>query len=177
MTQVAEVMTRGVRSMSPDDTLQFAAQAMEELDVGVIPVCEGERLVGVVTDRDITVRGVAQGLPADSTPIREVMSEDPEVCFEDDSVEDAAQKMQAAQIRRLPVLDEDENLVGILALGDIAAKTDGQDLAQVLSEISEPAAPARSGLSAASGTAGGGMDDDADKGAADPRRSDVEAMP
>lgn len=156
MTRVAEVMTRGVRSMSPRDSLQFAAQAMDELDVGVIPVCEKERLIGMVTDRDITVRGVAQGCPADSTPISDVMSEDVLCCFEDQSIEEATEQMRAAQVRRLPVLDKNKRLVGMLALGDVAAKAGSEQAGDALSEISEPAEPDRSGNSAASGKAGGG---------------------
>jgi CBS domain-containing protein len=151
MTQVAQVMTSGVRSMLPSDSLQFAAQAMDELNVGVIPVCDGERLIGMVTDRDIAVRGVAQGRPADSTPISEVMSENVRWVFEDQSLDEATAQMQYAQIRRLPVLDRNHRLVGILALGDVAAKTYGEEAGDVLSNISEPAEPDRSGNSAASG--------------------------
>ncbi|HZE91134.1 MAG TPA: CBS domain-containing protein [Rhizobacter sp.] len=156
MSQVAKFMTRGVRSMSPGDTLQCAAQAMEELDVGAIPVCDGERVVGIVTDRDITVRGVAPGLPIGSTPISEVMTEGVEYCFEDESIEEAREQMQSAQIRRLPVLDRQKRLVGILALGDVAAKVDSDQAGEALADISEPAEPDRSGDSAASGAAGGG---------------------
>ncbi len=156
MTQVAEVMTRGVRSMSPRDSLQFAAQAMDELDVGVIPVCDQERLVGMVTDRDITVRGVAQGRPADSTPVSEVMSEDVLCCFEDQSIEEATEQMRAAQVRRLPVLDKDKHLVGMLALGDVATKAGSDEAGEALTEISEPSEPDRSGNSAAGGKAAGG---------------------
>ena len=156
MTQVAEVMTRGVRSMSPTDSLRLAAQAMEELDVGVIPVVQDERLVGMVTDRDITVRGVAHGRPVDSTPLSEVMSTDVLTCFEDQSLDEATRQMQDAQIRRLPVVDREAHLVGILTLGDVAVKAGGENVADTLGEISEPATPDRSGQSAASGSAGGG---------------------
>lgn len=157
MTQVAQVMTSGVRSMLPSDSLQFAAQAMDELNVGVIPVCDGERLIGMVTDRDITVRGVAQGRPADSTPISEVMSENVRWVFEDQSLDEAAAQMQYAQIRRLPVLDRNHRLVGMLALGDVATKTYGEAAGDVLSNVSEPAEPDRSGNSAAAGPAAGGL--------------------
>lgn len=156
MTQVAEVMTRGVRSMSPRDSLQFAAQAMDELDIGAIPVCDGERLVGMVTDRDITVRGVAQGCAVDSTPLSAVMSGEPQCCYEDQSIEEVSALMQDEQIRRLPVLDRDKHLVGMLSLGDLAAKAGGRPAGEALEKISEPAEPDRSGLSSASGSAGGG---------------------
>ena len=145
MTQISDVMTRNVRSISPSESLQLAAQTMQELDVGAIPVCDGDRLVGMVTDRDITIRGVAPGRPYDSTPVSEVMSDNVESCFEDESLEDATEKMEIAQIRRLPVLDRDNKLVGVLALGDIAAKSDASQAAEALSSISEPAMPAQAG--------------------------------
>lgn len=156
MTRVADVMTRGLRSMSPTDTLQFAAQAMDELNVGTLPVYENERVVGMVTDRDITIRGVAQGLPSDRTPLSEVMSAPVESCHEDDSVEDVMDQMKQRQIRRLVVLDADDKLVGILSLGDVAAKGRAEEAGDALAEISSPAEPDRSGTSAASGEAGGG---------------------
>ncbi len=156
MVPVSEVMTRGVRSLAPDDTLQFAAQAMEELNVGVIPVCTEGRVVGIVTDRDIVVRGVAQGLAPASTQLREVMSEPVETCREDEPLEEATQKMEERQIRRLPVMDAQGELVGILSLGDVAAKGDSYEAGVALSDISEPAEPDRSGTTAASGAAGGG---------------------
>jgi len=145
MTQISEVMTRNVRSISPSESLQFAARTMRELDVGAIPVCDGERLVGMVTDRDITLRGVALGRPSDSTPVSEVMTGDVECCFEDEPLEEATEKMELAQIRRLPVLDREHKLVGLLALGDIAAKADAAQAAEALSRISEPAVPAQGG--------------------------------
>ena len=143
MTQVAEVMTRGVRTMSPTDSLMFAARAMEELDVGVIPVCEGDRVVGMVTDRDITIRGVAHGCPIDSTPLRDVMSADVQCVYEDQSLEEVSEQMQDAQIRRLPVLDRRDHLVGILSLGDVATRGSVDEAGEALSEISEPAQPGR----------------------------------
>ena len=105
MTRIAQVMTRGVRTMAPGDSLMRAAQAMDELDVGALPVCEGERLVGMVTDRDIAIRGVAQGCAADRTPVADVMSTDVQCAYEDQSVEEASAQMRDLQIRRLPVFD------------------------------------------------------------------------
>ena len=142
--------------MSPDDSVQFAAQAMDELDVGSLPICDDGRLVGMVTDRDIVVRAVAQGRSSEQTTIRDVMSGHVRSCFEDQPVEEATVQMRQARIRRLPVLNRRNQLVGMLALGDIAAKLDGQRAGDVLSEVSEPAAPDRSSTSTASGTAGGG---------------------
>ena len=148
MIQVADVMTRGVHCLSPTDNLQLAAQAMDELNVGAIPVCENNRIVGMVTDRDVTVRGVAQGRVPGRTPLSEVMSEQVETCYEDDELEDAALKMQDVQVRRIPVLDHDEQLIGILSLGDLATRGDIDQASAALCEISEPSAPDRFGDSA-----------------------------
>ena len=164
MIRVAEVMTRGVRSLAPSDSLQLAAQAMAELNVGVIPICEGGRVVGMVTDRDIVLRGVAQGLPAQGTLLRQVMSPQVETCHEEDTLDDATQQMEEGKIRRLPVLDRQGQLVGILSLGDVATKGDSYEAGVALSDISEPAAPDRSGTSAASGAAGGGASSSSGKG-------------
>ncbi len=156
MKFVKDVMTSGVRTLSPGDTLALAAQAMDELDVGALPICDGERIVGMVTDRDIVVRGVAQELAPATTPLQNVMSKQVEWVFEDEGLEDATAKMQQLQIRRLPVLDRDKRLVGIVSLGDLAAKGDQAQAGEALADISEPARPNRSGQSAASGSAGGG---------------------
>lgn len=156
MRFVKDVMTSGVRTLSPRDTLALAAQAMDELEIGALPVCDGERIVGVVTDRDIVVRGVAQELAPGTTCLEDVMSRQVEWVFEDDGLEDATVKMQQLQIRRLPVLDREKRLVGIVSLGDLAAKGDAVQAGEALADISEPARPNRTGQSAASGAAGGG---------------------
>jgi CBS domain-containing protein len=158
MTTVAEVMTRGVRSMSPQDPVVLAAQAMDELNVGVIPVCEGDKLVGMVTDRDIVVRGVAQERDPKSMKLADVMSTNVRSAREDEDVDQVLDEMARAQIRRMPVVDQEEHLVGIISLGDIAAKDpdDEVDVAMSLGDISSPAEPDRSGQSKASGPAGGG---------------------
>lgn len=145
MKCVKDVMTSGVRTLGPQDTVVLAAQAMEELDVGSLPVCDGERIVGMVTDRDIVVRGVAQDLSPASTRLEEVMSAQVEWVFEDEGLTEVAAKMQQMQVRRLPVLDRDRRLVGILSLGDLAAKGDPQQAGAALADISEPARPTRSG--------------------------------
>jgi CBS domain-containing protein len=151
MTTVADVMTRDVRSMSPGDTVVRAAQAMDELNVGVIPVCEGGKLVGMVTDRDIVVRGVAQEADPRTLKLTDVMSTHVRCAREDEDVEQVLGQMAQAQIRRLPVVDHDEKLVGIISLGDIAAKDteDEADVAMSLGDISSPAEPDRSGRSKA----------------------------
>jgi len=168
MTQVFEVMTRGVRSLAPQDSIVRAAQAMDELDVGVVPVCDGDRLVGMVTDRDIVVRAVAKGRAADDTPLADVMSPDPRWCFEDQSVDEVLEQMSDARIRRVAVLDHAEHLVGMLSLGDVAVKADGDGAGIVLEEISEPAQPdGRNDPSRASASDGAAADGGApDDGAA-----------
>jgi len=145
MTTVAEVMTRGVRSLRPGDTVVQAAQAMDELNVGVIPVCEGDKLVGMVTDRDIVVRGVAVEGELRSMKLADVMSAHVRCAHEDDDVDEVLAAMSDAQIRRMPVMDAGERLVGIVSLGDIAAKRPEQDaeIAMSLGDISSPAEPDR----------------------------------
>lgn len=145
MTTVAEVMTRGVRTMKPDDKVVDAARCMDELNVGVIPVCDGEKLVGMVTDRDIVVRGVAVG-EVGNMKLADVMSAHVRSVHEDEDVEEVLSEMAEAQIRRMPVIDGNDRLVGIVTLGDIAAKNpeDEVDVATSLGDISSPAEPDRS---------------------------------
>ncbi len=155
-THVSDVMTRGVRALSPKDTVVMAAQAMQELDVGAIPVCNDERLVGIVTDRDLVLRGVAQARLDGNTPIDDVMSRQPLWCFEDQPVDDVLAYMRKAQVRRVPVIDRENRLVGMVSLGDLAFKGDEDLAGSALRSISEPSRPDRSHQSQASGPAGGG---------------------
>lgn len=158
MTTVSDVMTRGVRSMRPDDNLVAAAQAMEELNVGAVPVCDGDRLVGVVTDRDIVVRGVAQELDLKHCKLSDVMSGHVRTVREDDDLNEVMAEMANTQIRRMPVVDSQDQLVGMISLGDIAAKHPDEqgDVSSTLGDISSPAEPDRAGQSQASGAQGGG---------------------
>lgn len=138
MTTVNDVMTRNVRTLTPSDIVASAAKAMDELNVGVIPVCEGDKLLGMVTDRDIVVRAVAQGLDG-NTPLAKVMSTDIRTARESDDLDTVLADMAAGQIRRLPVLDSEERLIGIISIGDIAVKgQDEEDVGQSLAEISSP---------------------------------------
>ena len=158
MTQVSQVMTRGVRTMAPGDTVLQAARAMEEMDIGVLPVCDGDRLLGMLTDRDIVLRGVARGLPAERTAVAELMTHDVRWCYDDDSIEEAMERMRETQIRRLAVVDHDRHLVGMVSLGDVAVKGDMGEAGEALESISEPAAPDRAGsgeTAAPSGSATG----------------------
>jgi CBS domain-containing protein len=152
MSQVSQVMTRGVRTMAPTDTVVQAAQAMEEMDIGVLPVCDGDRLLGMVTDRDIVLRGVAHGLPADRTADTDVISADDCCCS--DHAANEAEKHQLLQepLRPLAVLDHDKHLVGMLSLGDVAVKGDMGEAGEALEEISEPAAPERGTTRQAAGS-------------------------
>ncbi len=156
MTRVAEIMTRGVRAMRPSDSVVQAAQAMDELNVGVVPVCDGQRLVGMVTDRDITIRAVAQGKADQGVTLSSVMSSQVSWCYEDQNVDEVMRDMSERQIRRLPVVDRDKHLVGMVTLGDIAARVGGAPVSELLADISEPAEPDRSHQSQASGATGGG---------------------
>lgn len=142
MQAISQVMTRDVRVLSPDDTLQRAAQTMDELNVGAVPVCDGSRLVGMITDRDIAVRAVSAAMPADSTRVSEVMTDQVHWCFEDQDVDEVMNQMRDVQIRRVPVVDHDKKLVGIVSLGDLATKS-GADVEGTLEDISEPSEPDR----------------------------------
>jgi CBS domain-containing protein len=133
---IREVMTTDARIVNPHDTVQSAAELMSAHDVGFLPVGEDDRLVGMITDRDIALRAIGQGRGPD-TPIAEAMTSEVRYCFEDDEVEDACKYMGDLQVRRLPVLNRDKRLVGVVALGDIARKADGSAGA-ALSRISEP---------------------------------------
>lgn len=134
--QVSKVMTRDVKIASPDDTLQRAAQLMSEGDFGILPVGENDRLVGMLTDRDITVRAVAQGKAPAQCHVRDVMSHDIKYIYEDETLEDAARNMSELQVRRLPVLNRDKRLVGIVSLGDLALKST-RPAASALKEVSQ----------------------------------------
>ena len=132
---VREIMTPDVVIASPDDTLQHAAELMADIDAGILPVGEDDRLVGMLTDRDITVRAVAAGKSPTECKVRDVMSPDIKYIFEDETVEDAARNMSQLQVRRLPVLNRDKRLVGIVSLGDLALKKQGSG-AQALQGVS-----------------------------------------
>ena len=142
--QLKEIMTRDPLVLSPGTTLKEAAQRMRDLDSGVMPVGEKDRLVGMLTDRDITVRATAEGKDPNTTPVREVMTPDVVYGFEDDDVQEAAKTMEEHQIRRLIVLNRDKRLVGIISLGDLAVHTGDDELTgEVTEAVSEPAEPAR----------------------------------
>jgi len=138
--QVKDVMTHGVECVNPDTTLQEAARKMKDLDVGPLPVCDHDRLAGMITDRDITVRGVAEGKDPRNSRVRDVMSEGINYCFDDEDVADAARQMREKQIRRLVVLNREKRMVGIVSLGDLAVETGDEHLSgDTLRKVSQPA--------------------------------------
>ncbi|WP_026354395.1 CBS domain-containing protein [Massilia niastensis] len=143
MQTIQEIMTPNVQTISPQETVQRAAQLMDELNVGAIPVCDGDRLVGMITDRDITVRSTAAGQSPDRTHVSDVMSTDVRTCFSTQSVDEVLGQMGDVQIRRVPVIDEKSHqLVGIVSLGDMATRHSAS-VDRALDEISSPSEPDR----------------------------------
>ena len=135
--KVKDIMTRDVVVAAPGDNLQRAAQLMEQNDFGMLPIGENDRLVGMLSDRDITIRAVAEG-KAPTTKVGEVMSHEVLYCFEDQDLEDIAQNMAEMKVRRMPVVNRDKRLVGIISLGDVARREDARTTGQAVSDISEP---------------------------------------
>ena len=135
--KVSEAMTRDVRITSPDQSIREAARIMAEIDAGVLPVGENDRLVGMITDRDIAIRAVAEGKGPD-TSVREVMTQDVKYCFEDEDTDDVVRNMADQQVRRLPVVNRDKRLVGILSLGDLAVMEGARPAGEALAGVSQP---------------------------------------
>ena len=142
MQKISDFMTRDVQVVHPGDTLQRAAQVMDELNVGSLPVCDQHGLVGIITDRDITVRATAAGMPAGATAVADVMTDHARWCTTEQSVQEAMQQMADVQIRRLPVVDAQNRVVGIVSLGDLATRHSGH-VAAALRRISDPSVPDR----------------------------------
>ncbi len=136
MRRVEDIMSTGVTVVSPDQPLREAAQLMADLDIGSLPVCDGDRLLGILTDRDIAVRAVAAGRGVD-TPVQDVMSGDVLCVASDQPVEDVMRDMASAQVRRIPVVDSDHRLVGIVSLGDLAL-VEQENVDRTLREVSKP---------------------------------------
>jgi CBS domain-containing protein len=135
--KIREAMTPDVRVASPEQTIQQAARIMADLDAGVLPVGENDRLVGMITDRDIAIRAIAEGKGPDAK-VRDVMTKDVKYCYDDQEVDEVIRDMADLQVRRLPVLNRDKRLVGIVSLGDIAIGSEGEGAADALSGISRP---------------------------------------
>ncbi len=143
MQKISEVMTRDASAIGPEADLQWAAQMMRDLDVGALPVCEDKRLLGMITDRDITIRAVAEARAPNATQVTEVMTTGVAWCYEDQSVGEVLQQMGDQQIRRMPVVSRDSNeLIGMVSLGDLATRQDAP-VDSTLENISAPMPPQR----------------------------------
>lgn len=142
--ELRDIMTTDVETIRPDATIEEAARKLNDLDVGSLPVCDGDRVLGMITDRDITVRATAAGDTPSGTSVRDVMTPDAVYVYIDQSIEEAAQIMAQHQIRRLIVLNHDKRLLGIVSLGDVAVATGKDQLSgDTLEDISKPSLPDR----------------------------------
>ena len=138
--QLREIMSHQVETVPPECSLKEAAQQMKSLDVGSLPVCRNDKLIGVITDRDIAIRAVAKGQDPNTSTVNDAMTGECIFCYEDDDVENAVKMMEARQIRRLPVLDRSKHLVGIISLGDLATRWGNDKLSgEVLGQVSQQA--------------------------------------
>ena len=135
--KVKDAMSRDVQVASPTQSIRDAARIMAKIDAGVLPVGENDRLVGMITDRDIAIRAVAEG-KAPTTKVREVMSEEVLYCFDDQDLDEVAQNMSDTKVRRLPVVNREKRLVGIISFGDLARNEDAGTAGQTITHISEP---------------------------------------
>jgi CBS domain-containing protein len=141
--QVSEIMTTDFEMIDSTNSLTQAAEKMKSLNVGFLPVKEGTRLVGLITDRDIVIRGLAEGKNPGATQVKDIISSRILYCFDDDSVEEAARLMEDNQVRRLIVVNHDQVPVGVVSLGDIAVRAGQESLSgEILERVSEPAVSA-----------------------------------
>ena len=142
--QVKDLMTHDVEVVRPDTPLREAAEKMRSLNVGVMPVCDGRKLLGMLTDRDITVRATALGRDPNSTTVGDTMTPDVAYCYEDQDVREAAELMQQLQVRRIPIVNRQKELVGIVSLGDLAVDHSNDTLSSsVIEDVSQPSRPER----------------------------------
>jgi CBS domain-containing protein len=145
--QIKDVMTHDVVTLAPTSKVTQAAEAMKSLNVGAIPICDGGRLLGMVTDRDLVVRVIAEHRNPETETINNIMTTDVDYCYEDQTVEEAAHVMEDRQVRRMPIVNHDKELVGIVSLGDVAVKgADKSTTADALEQISQPIPPQREGM-------------------------------
>ncbi|MBZ4417655.1 CBS domain-containing protein [Myxococcus sp. RHSTA-1-4] len=141
MKKVIEVMTKDVETISPNDSLKDAAEKMRALNVGPLPVCDGDRLKGIITDRDIVVRAISKGLDPNNTRVSQAMTDDIDYVYENDDIEKVELMMKENQIRRVLVVNQDKKLVGIISLGDLAEALGTKEAGSTLESISEPSHP------------------------------------
>jgi len=143
--QISQLMNKNVRIVRPDANVRQAAQEMKALDVGALPVCDGQNLLGMVTDRDIAIRAVAENKDAQNTKVSDIMSPEVIWCFDDASTEEVAAKMADHQVRRIPVVDRKKKLVGVVSLADLAtSQQDADTKADTIEGVSEDSGRARS---------------------------------
>ena len=141
--KIREIMTPDAQCVGPEDSLVEAASLMRQLDVGVVPVCEGGDVIGMLTDRDIAIRGVAESRPPTTTRVREIMSPGSVFVYEDQDVDEVVHILEKHQIRRAPVITRERRLVGIISLGDIAVDGSAALSGEALKHVSQPAEPVR----------------------------------
>jgi CBS domain-containing protein len=141
--RVNEAMSRDVRVANPQQRIREAAKMIAEIDAGALPVGENDRLVGMITDRDIAIRAVAEGKGPD-TPVRDVMTRDIKYCYEDEELDHVSRNMAENQVKRLPVVNRDKRLVGILAVADIAGHEEPRVTGEAVEGITRPGGPGRS---------------------------------
>ena len=141
--KIREIMTPDAQCVSPDETIVDAAALMRQLDVGVLPVCDEHDVVGMITDRDIAIRAVAEARTPSDTKVREIMSPGTVFVYEDQDVDDVVRVMEEHQIRRAPVMSRDRKLIGIVSLGDIAVDASAALSGEALKRVSQPAEPVR----------------------------------
>ena len=141
--KLREIMTSNVEVIHPEDTLQTAAEKMRNRDIGFLPVCDGDRLIGVLSDRDLIIRALAEGLDSKTIIGRDLVTSPAIYCFDDQSVDEAARIMHDNQIRRLVILSHDKRMVGVISLGDLAMSADDKLTGDVLQSVSEPMSASR----------------------------------
>jgi CBS domain-containing protein len=135
--KISDCMSRDVRVAAPDQSIQSAARLMADIDAGFLPVASDERLIGIITDRDIAIRGVASGCSPQAS-VRDVMSSEVRYCFDDDDPDDVLENMSDIQVRRMPVVNRDKRLVGIVSITDLANNGDMAHAGAALSDIARP---------------------------------------
>jgi CBS domain-containing protein len=141
--KLKEIMTSEVEVIHPNDTLQTAASKMHDRDIGFLPVCDGDRLIGVLTDRDLITRALAEGMESKAILGRDLVTSPAIYCFDDQSVDEAAKLMHDNQIRRLVILSRDKRMVGVVSLGDLAISADDKLSGELLQSVSEPMSASR----------------------------------
>tara|TARA_B100000508_G_C11459958_1_gene278725 strand:- start:1037 stop:1495 length:459 start_codon:yes stop_codon:yes gene_type:complete len=135
MTQIKDVMSQNFKWMEPDSPVSQVAQQMRDMDCGFIPLAENDRMIGMVTDRDIAIRGIAEGKSPADTPAREIMTPKTYYCYDDQDVEEVCNNMGEIQVRRLPVVNRDKRLVGIVSMGDLAQSASRPNIGQTEQQI------------------------------------------